>query len=684
MGKKKKTSGTASVPAAAPTAPASPRERRVFWILLLAAFALGAFLRFYDLERKPLHHDEGVNSFFLLNLKNDFPQGWKYDPENYHGPFLFLVESIPLAFSESPFAMRLLVAICGSGTMLALWPLRRRIGYAGTAAAALLLAVSTSNIFFSRTNIHEIYLVFFTLGMVVAAARLRESLRPVYLLLAAGSWALVIANKETYVMTGAAFVGSLGIAWYFLRKPRAGEVAPSRVAAQMLEWINSRRVWLWWALGVFVFLIALFYSSLFTNLKGTTADLINSLLIWKKTGTKGAGHEKEFAYFFQLLWRLELPIYLLGIAGIVWAFIRRNAFMIFTAAWAVLLTLIYSSVPYKTPWLALNFILPLALLGGYFLENVYQAVKKSPAALSAAGAVFAAVLIGWLIKTSWLVNFEEYDDDRHMIVYSQTRRDYKYMVEAIEKYAKEKGQGIQTKVNVITDEYWPLNWDLRNYKGAAFWGRVIPDPDAPIIVGRTKTQAELESKLKDTYESEMYSLRPGVDLILYLRTKMGSDAREQLKGDAVADLDPAKLSEGLLASYYNKISPVGKPAHTRVETRVYFQCNSDAEKIAVLGLKAPLSIVWEGYLEASADGLYRFATESDDGSWVYLDEKMVVDNGGEHGNQYASGDIELTKGYHRFKVRYFDSAWGAWMKLLWTPPGGGEIEIPASHLRHLP
>src|SRR5687768_6410098 len=51
--------------------------------------ALATFLRFYWLELKPFHHDEGVNGWFLRTL---FKEGvYKYDPANYHGPTLYYI-----------------------------------------------------------------------------------------------------------------------------------------------------------------------------------------------------------------------------------------------------------------------------------------------------------------------------------------------------------------------------------------------------------------------------------------------------------------------------------------------------------------------------------------------------------------------------------------------------------------
>lgn len=52
----------------------------------------GAFLRLYDLDLVPLHHDEGVNGHFLVNLvRHGF---YEYNPENYHGPTLYYFSAV--------------------------------------------------------------------------------------------------------------------------------------------------------------------------------------------------------------------------------------------------------------------------------------------------------------------------------------------------------------------------------------------------------------------------------------------------------------------------------------------------------------------------------------------------------------------------------------------------------------
>src|SRR5215203_6011454 len=68
--------------------------------------ATAVFLRFVSLTLKPLHHDEGVNGWFLTNLFRD--GRYAYDPANYHGPTLFYIS---LYFIHEMFFVFLSLAI---------------------------------------------------------------------------------------------------------------------------------------------------------------------------------------------------------------------------------------------------------------------------------------------------------------------------------------------------------------------------------------------------------------------------------------------------------------------------------------------------------------------------------------------------------------------------------------------
>jgi hypothetical protein len=66
-------------------------------------------------------------------------------------------------------------------------------------------------------------------------------------------------------------------------------------------------------------------------------------------------------------------------------------------------------------------------------------------------------------------------------------------------------------------------------------------------------------------------------------------------------------------------------------------------------------IVFHGYIRVPQDDVYTFSTASDDGSFVIIDGKSVVENDGVHGVVRKNGQIGLKAGLHRFEVQFFDN-----------------------------
>jgi hexosaminidase len=80
-------------------------------------------------------------------------------------------------------------------------------------------------------------------------------------------------------------------------------------------------------------------------------------------------------------------------------------------------------------------------------------------------------------------------------------------------------------------------------------------------------------------------------------------------------------------------------------------------------------VVWEGFLKVPTDGLYQFAVESDDGSALYIDGEMVVDNDGPHTLVQKDGFIALRQGFHRFRLAFFQRGGSTGLRVLWGTPG---------------
>lgn len=93
--------------------------------------------------------------------------------------------------------------------------------------------------------------------------------------------------------------------------------------------------------------------------------------------------------------------------------------------------------------------------------------------------------------------------------------------------------------------------------------------------------------------------------------------------------------------------------------------------------------IFNGYLDVPAEGVWEFATISDDGSSLAIDGIPVVDNDGSHSETLASGLVALSKGFHSFELRYFENYEGETLKWAWKLKDEAELRaIPSDKLFH--
>ncbi|MEZ5199380.1 MAG: metallophosphoesterase [Bacteroidales bacterium] len=85
------------------------------------------------------------------------------------------------------------------------------------------------------------------------------------------------------------------------------------------------------------------------------------------------------------------------------------------------------------------------------------------------------------------------------------------------------------------------------------------------------------------------------------------------------------------------------------------QGTSNNVTLEIAGETNSFGLEFSGLIKITATGIYRFYTTSDDGSQLYIDDKLVVDNDGAHGVIKADGLAALNEGYHNLKVLYFNA-----------------------------
>ncbi|MDX2055046.1 MAG: PA14 domain-containing protein [Polyangiaceae bacterium] len=84
------------------------------------------------------------------------------------------------------------------------------------------------------------------------------------------------------------------------------------------------------------------------------------------------------------------------------------------------------------------------------------------------------------------------------------------------------------------------------------------------------------------------------------------------------------------------------------------------------------AIDYVGRFTVKRPGAYSFRLHSDDGSILWIDGQLVIDNDGAHPPQSKTAKVNLDAGSHKLRVLYFQATGGIALQLFTTPPGGKE------------
>ena len=87
-----------------------------------------------------------------------------------------------------------------------------------------------------------------------------------------------------------------------------------------------------------------------------------------------------------------------------------------------------------------------------------------------------------------------------------------------------------------------------------------------------------------------------------------------------------------------------------------------------------------GNVVAPKAGKYTFYVASDDGSRIYLNGKLLVNNDGKHGMVEKNASVNLSAGAHALIVTYFDNGGGDGLSVNWAGPGFNKQPIPKQNL----
>jgi hypothetical protein len=69
-------------------------------------------------------------------------------------------------------------------------------------------------------------------------------------------------------------------------------------------------------------------------------------------------------------------------------------------------------------------------------------------------------------------------------------------------------------------------------------------------------------------------------------------------------------------------------------------------------------LVYNGFVNIPEDGKYTFYISSDDGSKLYINDQLLIDNDGLHGFNEKSAEVILKKGLQPIRLEYFQESYG--------------------------
>ena len=329
---------------------------------LLFVLALG--LRLLTVGRWPLLDGEAGLALASWRFAHALPASLRG-----HSPLLFNWNALLCFLTPGSDGLVRSLSIL-SGSALVLWPygLRRTLGRIGALAAAVMLAISPSWVYFSRIADGSIIVAFCALGLLVTLAGYLRAPRSIHILVATGLLMLaLLASPSVYTLL-AVLLTFPAILWLHVRVRK-----DSTPLDQIREaWLAARAdpASLRQALLVATLILLIAGAGFTLNPLGLQMALdqfgqwVGGLAL-----LKGSWYVAP-----QILLVYEGLALALGMAGFVLERKRKDAFTLLLRYWAVF-TLVFSIVPgYRPSNCVLLILVPLILAGGQAVERLWKAI----------------------------------------------------------------------------------------------------------------------------------------------------------------------------------------------------------------------------------------------------------------------------------------------------------------------
>lgn len=473
----------------------------------------GLFLRIENAQSRILHSDEAVQAYQLRELMET--GDYRYDPKDKHGPLLYyfasaLNKGLDIESAElSRVSLRLLPILASVGLIIFLLTLLREFSFT-TLLGSSFMALSPLPVIYGAYFVQEALFVLIGFLLLYSCFTFWNRQSPVRAAIVGLLTGAFFLTKETAIIHIAAIALVVFIAFPTGRRLESWQKAARlpNLAAGLVS---------------FVLIWVLFYSSGFKDFS-QVGDSFKAFINYAERA-QGAGHEKPFFYYLSIMWPHtaegvrwgEALFLLLSFAGLIVTLLDRRSLdprIQIGILYGFLSLLLYSTIPYKTPWLVLSSYTSLALAAGLAIRFLYVRYSNGWIRVIIIG-VSLYCLFGQYKLTKLANRYAA--DARNPYIYQHTSPQFQKLVNRITDLEALDPERQLTIAIGGDDNAWPLPWYLRDNDTVGYWMDPKQTPPLDVVVGPA---GELPSTLSVTHIPEYHGLRENVLLECWIRNEL--------------------------------------------------------------------------------------------------------------------------------------------------------------------
>jgi uncharacterized protein (TIGR03663 family) len=520
-------------------------SKNINLIITFIVLLIAIFFRIPDLSERPMHGDEAVNALKFSQLLESGT--FEYDPTDYHGPTLYYF-TLPVSWIRGQYTLkdlnettlRIVPVVFGIGLILLIFILKPDLGWQIPILMASLLSISPAFVFYSRYYIHEMILVFCFYLFLFSGYRYIRSKNNIWILSSGLSLGLLISTKETWILLLFSILLAVVLVYPPSRENRKN----------LLIYIKSIPLtdFIIFILSV-VLTPVILYSDFFTHLEGLQHSLSTFSIYFNRATSVGVHSHPWYMYFYWLLFFFseggsfwsEGIIAIFAIIGIISIISKKysrqnnSKFFQFILAFVLITVIVYSIIPYKTPWNLLTFWFGIIFLASVGIITMYKLWHQK--SFGTTYIIICALAFGHLGWQTYQLVYKKSCDVSNPYVYAHPGRDVFKITNTLKKLALQYKDHFKIPIQVIAkdNDYWPLPWYLRDFKRVGWWDRVDYLSDAaPIIIIQSEMVDSLIYKLYELPPpghrhlylplfDDYIELRPGIELQGYIRKDFWDD-----------------------------------------------------------------------------------------------------------------------------------------------------------------